>query len=130
MEINFSAVQAIGTELQSYDKEAMGSQSIAHLSDLGFRLAGWVEFTGQEAIKAEKFLMDERGRIRESLRSSAFTPTMIKDIQNEKTSQHKYVMESIKQTNDSAKRTLDFLRSCISALKSEINANMYHSNQR
>lgn len=132
----FSEVQAIETELQSLSEDAIRTQNMTYLMEQGLRIGAWISFTGQEMANAKREWNEAKAKRYETIHASMraigdnYPPTIFKDYIAAKCSQEQYIFDSIERTHRSAERILDFLRTCISGLKAEINADMFHSNQR
>ena len=136
MKVNFLEVQAIETELQSMSDDAIRTQNITYLMEQGLRIGAWISFTGQEMAKAKRewneALTKSMETIHISLQSQGITyaPSVFNKYVSARCSEEQFVYDSIERTHRSAERILDFLRSCISALKAEISADLFQSNQR
>lgn len=126
MNIQLSECQAIDTELQSIDQEAIKTQNINYLMELGLKIAGWISFTGNEMAKAKKIWSDKKAKVYQDVRLSMkaigddYKPMVFKDYVAAKCAQEEYGYDSIERTHRSCERVLDFIRTCISALKSEL----------
>ena len=135
-QVKLTEVQAIESELQSMSEDAIRTQNISCLMEQGMRIAAWISFTGQEMAKAKKLWNDDKAKAYRDVHASMtavgehLSPSLFKDYVNAKCSQSQFVFDSIERTHRSSERILDFLRTCISGLKAEINADLFHSNQR
>lgn len=133
MEINFSYVQSIDSELQALDEEAIRSQNISYLMEQGIKIAAWISLTGSEMSKAKKNWNDEKAKTYRDVRASMkavgdnYGPMLFRDYVGAKCADTEYIYDSIERTHRSCERILDFLRTCISGLKAEIQANQYTS---
>jgi len=134
MEIKFTEVQAIDSELQSMSEDAIRTQNITYLMEQGMRIAAWISFTGHELAKAKKLWNDEKAKtyrdVRASMKSQGETygPMLFKDYVSAKCGDREFVFDSIERTHRSCERILDFLRTCISGLKAEMQSSQYTSN--
>ncbi len=125
VELQISYVEAIQGELEAINLEITSTQSIANLIDLGGRLSAHLAFTGQQMAIAKKIWRKEISKAYDSFVFSRMSqgltvpPSMAKDYVQAKAGESEGTYEFIERAHRSCSHVLDFLRSCISALKEE-----------
>lgn len=124
-ELNLTEVEAIQSQLEAINLEITHTQSIAHLIDLGGKLSAWMAFTGEQMAKAKKKWRSEVARAYDSYvfsrmsQGMSIPPSMANEYAKARAGEHEGNYEFIERVNRSITHILDFLRSCISALKEE-----------
>lgn len=124
--INITEIQAIQSELQTMDAYITAQQNVSSLIDLGGKLASWIAFTGEQQSKAKRVWRKEVTRCYDNYVFSkmAFdmkvTPSMANKYAEGKSGEYEADYEMVERTHRSCVHILDFLRTCISALKQEM----------
>jgi hypothetical protein len=132
--LNLPQVEAIQFQLECVSADTLRSQSINQLIEFGANIVGWMAFTGQQMAIASKEYNEAKAKSYMGLEMSMkangmkFTPMLAKDFINSKCSDELYAFELTERVNRSCTHTLDFLRTAISALKTEMLSSNY-SNQ-
>jgi hypothetical protein len=125
VQIQISVVEAIQSELEAINLEITSTQSIANLIDLGGRLSAHLAFTGQQMAIAKKVWRKEVSKAYDSFVFSRMSqgltvpPSMAKDYVQARAGDQEGTYEFIERVHRSCTHIIDFLRSCISALKEE-----------
>lgn len=101
-------------------------QSISALMDLGGRLATYIAYTGSEVAKAKKALLLAKKaayfKAMEDLRSKGkeVAPSLVKDFVSTMCADQEERYLLCERMNAATTHTLEFVRTCISALKTEM----------
>lgn len=117
-------IKIIEQELAAYAPETM--QSISALMEMGARLSTYIAYTGSETAKAKKALLIAKKqayfKAMEDLRAKGkeVAPSLVKDFVNTMVADQEEHYLLCDRMNAAATHTLDFIRTCISALKTEM----------
>lgn len=124
--VMINEVLAIQSELESINLRISSQQSIHDLIDLGGVIAGWMAFTGEQMANAKAYWRQvsqaacESGvKLKDGAGDYVKTPSIVTKYIQSLTGYAEADYEFIERVNKSCTHTLDFLRSCISALKEE-----------
>jgi len=104
-------------------------QSISLLMDWGFKLQQWMAFAGSQQAEAKKLLHDARRQAMVNLVASlkangaTLAPSLQKDYVNDLCAEENYNYELAERCNRCCVHALDFVRTCISTLKIELQQN-------
>lgn len=110
---------------QIAETKATSVQSVDILIEVGFELAAWIAFSGQQKAEAKRDLHKKRHAAMISLAGSlkanaaALSATMQRDFINDVCYEENYALELADRCNSTCIHTLDFIRSCMSSLKAE-----------
>ena len=121
-----SQIKAIQSELETMDVYITSQQNVSALIDLGGKLASWIAFTGEQQSNAKRAWRKEVARCYDNYVFSkmAFgmkvTPSMANKYAEAKSGEYEADYEMVERTHRSCVHILDFLRTCISALKQEM----------
>ena len=101
-------------------------QSINLLMDWGFKLQSWMAFAGSQQVECKKAMHDARRKaminIIASLAANGVTmaPSLQKDYVNDLCADELANYELAERCNRTCVHALDFVRTCISTLKTEL----------
>lgn len=125
-------IKQIEQELITIAPEQM--QSISALMEMGARLSTFIAYTGSETAKAKKALLIAKKqayfKAMEDLKNKGkeVAPSLVKDFVSTMCAEQEEHYLLCDRMNAAATHTLDFIRSCISALKTEMaTINSYNS---
>jgi len=117
-------IQEIEQELINNNPEQL--QSISALMDLGGRLSSYIAYTGSEVAKAKKALLMAKKaayfKAMEELKNKGkeVAPSLVKDFVSTMCANEEERYLLCDRMNASCTHTLEFIRTCISALKTEM----------
>ena len=124
-------LEQINDTLQKLAPEQM--QSIAALTTLGAAMAGYIAYTGHCKAKALRELQIAKKQAYKAVlaelkeRGKEPAPSLVKDYVGTLCSEHEYVYALAERTNAACTHTLDLIRSCLSALKAEMQTVNYYN---
>lgn len=101
-------------------------QSINLLMDWGFKIQQWMAFAGGQQAEAKKLLHDARRRAMVNLVASlqangaTLAPSLQRDYVNDLCGMENYNYELAERCARACVHSLDFIRTCISTLKTEL----------
>lgn len=118
-------------KLKQIEQELINSnpeqiQSISALMELGSRLANHIAFTGSEVAKAKKALLLAKKqayfKAMEDLKNKGkeVAPSLVKDFVQTMCAEQEERYLLCDRMNATATHTLDFVRTCLSCLKAEM----------
>lgn len=102
------------------------TQSITLLMDWGFKLQQWMAFSGSQQALCKKALHNARKQAMVNLVASLkangaeMAISLQKDFVNDTCSEENYNLELAERCNRACVHSLDFTRSCLSTLKTEL----------
>lgn len=106
-------------------------QSIDLLMEHGFKLQQWMAYSGEQMAVAKENLHKARRQAMVNLLGSMganqkqLSPSLQKDYVNDLCASENATYELASRTNSACIHSMDFIRTCISALKTERQTNHY-----
>lgn len=134
IDLQLPEMEAIHTELTAINLQITATQSIAALIDLGGQITAWMAFTGEQMAIAKKIWRAETAKAYDSYvfsrmaQGMTIPPSMANKYAESRSGEQEGNYEFCERVNRSLVHCLDFLRSCISALKEEQKAYSYGGN--
>lgn len=126
MKVLFDEILSIEGELETIDQDAIRSQNITYLMEFGIKLSAWIAFSGNQMAIAKKLWNDAKRKAYMDVRASMkavgdnYGPMLFKDFVSAKCSSEEFAYDTCERVNRSATHTLDFIRTCLSTLKTEM----------
>lgn len=130
-ELQISRVESCAEWLEMSAEDYTASQSIGWLIDQMGALCKSLAFVNTQMAVAKTILQERKVKAYNNLISSEvaneayFAPSLAKDFINAKCSKEQYDYEICERTSRTITHQIDALRTCISALKSEVQYTSY-----